>query len=597
MGDVVMVFVPPAENPVRDREYNLARRLAHLFRLAQSKKKSRYDTWDRNYRILHNRITSPSAGNNWMPSPRDSEIYPILSSLVAWMVDQETNIDFAPVMDPHSTHADIITNLAQDLGDVVNSNWRIQHFDSQIKLMLWDAFLYSFGILKSVWDNDLDDGYGNASMLRIDPYRFFPDPNATSLADSEYMIEVSKMSADELERKFPDTAHKVLGEPSSVTTLEERPDVSDSTSQIAKTNPGNLGGANSTWSNPNSSGPSDLDTGTYIVYEFWLKENMDWTEEEDGELVKGVKSTWRVVVTCNDEILMDELAEDLFPHASHPYSRFVFDDVGDFYGISLVDHLAYPQMYINRLLTAAQFNTELTGNPIFMEGANSGLGRVSVINRPGQRLRLRGSTAMQNKPEWLTPPTMPAMVMDLVNFWISRLENTSGLSAIVKGATPMAQSRNSQGVMTSIQEAAFVRIRSALRNLEFTIEETAAKLADLIIDNYTEPRRMAILGEDGKKSAILLAARHFNVQEPGSPDSVPLKYVVVVDAGSATPTSRQSRIEESDRLFAMGAVDDQYVMEAHRVRNIPAILDRKYKKQQQGLFNPPGARQRSQRKS
>ena len=74
-------------------------------------------------------------------------------------------------------------------------------------------------------------------------------------------------------------------------------------------------------------------------------------------------------------------------------------------------------------------NAELIGNPIFVESANSGTSRVPIINKPGTRLTISGVQAMNNKPDWLTPPSMPPLIMDLVEFWIRRI-------AVIRGRSP-----------------------------------------------------------------------------------------------------------------------------------------------------------------
>jgi len=199
---------------------------------------------------------------------------------------------------------------------------------------------------------------------------------------------------------------------------------------------------------------------------------------------------------------------------------------------------------------------------------------------------------MNNKPEWLTPPSMPDSVRALVEFWIGRIENTSGLSAMQKGATP--NQRNAAEVITNVQEAAFVRIRAALHNLETTLRACSTKLGDLVVDNYTEPRIMAIVGQDGQQTSLALAARHFYT--PSSKGATPLKFVLQVEAGATTPTSRAARVAESEKLLALGAVDDQYVLETHRIRNAKTILERLYEKRQKGLVGAgPGQRQRAGR--
>lgn len=591
-------------SPGKREDLQTVNDLRQLYLIARDEKRNRYDTWMRNYRLLNNRVGGTV--QNWMPAPRDSEIYPGLSSLVAWMTDQEVSVDLIPSSDPNSQLYDYVSKIADDLNDVFSTNWLVESYDAQIKLALWDAVLYGTGIIKNIWDNALSGGYGNAVMRRTDPWAFYIDPNATCVADAEYMVEVRKVSADELQRRFPDTYKAVVEDSSSSTDgYDERPKIYGSQERRVMTNPGQIP-TSGQW--PGSAprvgtfGGRSRDKRLYqplpgfILYEFWLKTNDEYEEswpnlpspEDDEERPEyadnRVKPCWRFVAMCNSRILLDVPVSDMWSHGLPPYEDFRFDDIGEFYGIALVDHLAHPQIYINRLLTALQHNAELTGNPIFIEPANSGLNRVNIINRPGQRLTVSGPQAMQNRPDWLTPPPMPQQVMDLLNFWISRIENTMSLSALQKGITPTQ--RNAEGALNMVQEAAFVRVRSALSNLQDCLQRSSAKLCDLIVDNYTQPRVTAIIGEDGEMMSKALAGQHFYV--PSRKGSVPLKYVIRIEAGSGGPTSRSARIAEADRLFGMGAVDDQYVLAKHRVRQPKAILSRLYDKRQKGLIGVPG---------
>lgn len=590
--------MPPRDRNTSREDLTVINQLRQLFLAARDEKRSRYDTWMRNYRLVNNRLGGAGAQSNWMPAPRDSEIYPGLSSLVAWMTDQETSIDLIPAADPNSQLYGYIARIADDLNEVISSTWSVESYDMQIKLALWDALQYGVGIFKTIWDNKLSYGYGNAVIRRVDPWSFYVDPNATSLDDSEYMIEVRRCSMDELQRRFPDTWEKISGTGGPMEQYDERPSLYGDGGKRPRTNPGTIP-LSGEW--PGSAPGIGMFGGKtaerqlynplpgYVLYEYWLRVNSEYQEEwpkfedEPDYSDNRVRDEWRVVCMCNNQILLDAPASDLWSHGQHPYERTTFDDVGEFYGIALVDHLAYPQIYINRLLTALQHNAELTGNPIFIEPANSGLNRVSIINRPGQRLTVAGPGAMQNRPDWLTPPAMPQQVIELVQFWISRIENTLSLSALQKGITPTQ--RNAEGALNMVQEAAFVRVRSALSNLQAALQRCTVKIADLIVDNYTEPRVVAIVGEDGKMLAKALSGRHFYV--PGVNGSAPLQYVIRIEAGANSPTSRNARIAEADKLFGMGAVDDLYLLQKHRVRSPNEVLDRLYKKREQGVVGSP----------
>jgi hypothetical protein len=277
-------------------------------------------------------------------------------------------------------------------------------------------------------------------------------------------------------------------------------------------------------------------------------------------------SEWRVIITTGSHVLVNERAIDMWQHGNHPYVRYVNHDLGDMWGIALVDHLADPQMAINRLLAALQQHAELVSNPIFMEDSRSGIPRTKIVNRPGQRI----TKGAGSEAGWLVPPQMPNDVQELIQFYISEMERISGLSGVVRGFSPTG--RNSQGVIDSVSESAFVRIRLALRNLERSLSKAGSLLANLVVENYSLPRVMSIVGPDGERSMLALRARHFFV--PNDEGADPMRFSLYVRAGSAMPISRAARIAEAETLFAMGALDAQAVLEAHDYPNREQILQR-----------------------
>lgn len=575
------------ERRVNDIEQ--VQRLRQMFMAARDAKRGHYDSWTRNYRIVKNAMSNQNYAS-WMPQPRDSEIYPVISNLVATMTDQQPDLGFIASSDPNSQYHSYITQIATDLNNVMATNWVMEEYGEQAKLMLWDTFMFGLGIIKSVWDNSAGGGAGNAVMKRVDPWAFYPDPNATSFANMEYCVEVRRYSFDQIERMYPDTAHLLRMDGSSPDALDERPKIDANSGQ----NPrlpilGALPHGTATWSRGRASDHSHTIFPSYVVYEYWMREN---TRQDDPNLPEGnekyARGQWRCIVVCNSSILFDELAEDLWDHGLHPYEDYRFDDIGEMYGISLVDHLAFPQIYINRLLTALQQNAELVGNPIFLEPTNSGLSRVGIINRPGQRLPVSSvSGAANNLPRWLTPPSMPSSVMELVNFWISRIENTAGINDIQKGKLPTQ--RNAASTVNAAAEGAAVRVRAALSNLTTTYRRSFLKLSSLVCENYDDARVMAILGEDGKTSSLYLHAHHF--YDPENKYDTPLRFILRIEAGASRATSRMARVQGAEHLAALGLVDDQYVLEEHGVKDAKKILERLYFKRQNGLMGGGGKRQ------
>ncbi|MGI0133621.1 MAG: portal protein [Candidatus Micrarchaeaceae archaeon] len=587
-----------------------------LYTESKSIKRRFYEDWRRNYLLVNNRMWS-DLRSNWMPSPTDPEILPILSQVIGYMTDQQIVPVLSPQADPNSPFSDQVISITDDLTTLLSSNFHTLRWGQKIKLSLWDAILYGSGILKTYWNHSLYKGMGDADVYRVDPWDFYPDPNSHSEHDAEYFIETKRMTIEEIERRFPDTSRSMLKRlrEGADEYSDERPRPTNSVRR-PMAQPGALPGGSGVYGLPGQSRLSEVQTMGIQVYECWLRQNHRTVEPitPNPNLPKSkqpssqeiVYDEWRVVIYAGSTVLMDELASDLYDESKHPYTRFVFEDIGEFWGMPLCSHLAPAQIAINRLLASLQSNAELVGNPIFMEPKNSGINRTQIVNRPGSRLRIDNTASGTNTPQWLTPPSMPDSVSNLVQFWIGRMENISGISGVTKGQTP-ASGRHAQSTVQSAQESSFVRIRSALQNLEISLEDSFTLLASLIANNYTEPRIVAIVGQDGQRDAALLRSRHFHypILKKGRVVQQPLSFTIAVDAGADTPTSRQARISEADTLFAMGAIDQQAVLEVHRYPHwqiIKARMEQAAKAQQEQLLEdasmgikPPAARVRAKR--
>lgn len=574
------------ETPPSVDDFELTNNLDQLYNMAKDKKQMYQSTWRRNYLLLTSRQNQASGTQPWSANVTDSEIFPIISSRIAWITDQKLQFDVAPAATPGSAFADHMNTLGTHLEQILDTNWQVQGWDAEVLLAIWDSALFGAGILKAVWDSGVDSGLGNAAMKRVDVWKFYPDPNATSMADADYFFEVRRMSYAEIERKFPSSSKDLIDEAvmhgDGADPSMTRPDYAP-TSDYPMANPGNLPGSPSTvYGLPGQSrrtaADASLQNGVYVK-ECWIRENVretrPTTDVSHGDEEEIVYDQWRVVVYTGHTVLLDELAVNLWEHDRHPYERFVDEELGEFWPTPIVSHLAPCQIAIDRLLSSVQGNAELIGNPVFMDIAGSGLDRTQMMNRPGMRVSQTASSAQAGQgPHWMQPPELPAFVMNTIQFWISRMENISGLSGPQKGQP--ASGRPAQQTVQATQEAGFVRIRSSLRNLERTLGKIGQLCANLIVQNYDAPRIVAIVGDDGIDTAIRLAAQHFYMPKKvdGKVIAEPLRFSLVVKAGSSAPTSRQARIAEADALFAMHAIDSQAVLQAHAWPNWQQVVQR-----------------------
>ena len=551
-------------------------RLNEMFGQAVQARKKRTDQWRRNYMLAMNRWGKTE------DNPRDSEIFPIMRSRVGWMTDQEINFSLNPSTDPFSPYAQMENKLCEHLETVLRTNFKVGNWISDIVMAIWDAGLYGAGIMKAVWDSGLDGGIGNVDLQRVDPWTFYPDPNATSFDDANWFFVKHRWSYEEIERRFPNVSRATLEAASQSPDRNEegkRPMTENWPKYSSFGVPTNLGQGPVAFGAPGQ-GTGNRKYNDYNapnVYECWIKENVEEDRESSDPLnpspEKVIYNEWRVVFYTGDIILLDETAKDLWDQDMHPYVRYVDDEMGEFWSTPIVSHLAPCQLALNGILTMLMGNINLISNPVFMDVEGSGINRTPIVNKPGQRLTLKAASAGNSqaaKPAWLVPPSMPNMVMDAVKFWIDRMENISGLQGTSKGQQP--NQRQAQSTIQATQEAGFVSIRSSIRNLEGALSQLGQILTNLIIVNYDTHRVVAIVGEEGEQTSMKLAANHF--MRPTKDGLAPLKFQLVVDAGSSKPTSRGARIQEIDALKAMGVVDNTTVLQAHGIPHSEQIQQR-----------------------
>ena len=566
-------------------EMALVQHVRELFLRARDMRRPMVEQWKRNYKTLYKHQWSASRVD-WLPRPEVPEVFPILDAIVSWMTDQEPTFDVAPSVSPMSPWYAEMDQLALDLKTTVRATWQVDKFSPEIEKIVWDAFTYNIGYLKTTWDGSAFRGFGNAVMRRVDPFAMYPDPDATSMESMNFLIEARTISRQEMERRFPGSIARTA-DGAWAESIDAQPTAIDQygNGQTARANPAAISPVTSP--NYGLPGQSDRvgvsDDPGVTLFEAWLRTPF---HHDDGR----VYDSWRCVVIAGNRVLMDEMAENLASHGQHPYDRYVCIETGEWYGVALVELLAPMQNSINRNLAAIEHNIWLHGNPILKEDIRAGLSRTQVTNKPGQRLTVNAG----GQVDWLSPPQIhPQMSTDLIRFYISEMERVSGLSAVVRGASPTG--RNAAGVIDAVQEAAFVRIRKSLRNLSFTIASSGEKLASMIVEFYDAPRIVALVGPSGEKSSLTLRSQHFYL--PSEEGRVPMRFQLLIDAGEATSQSRGSRIAEADALYAMGAIDEEALLEIHSFPGWQKVVQRvrEMKAQQGSLGAPPTQRAAARR--
>lgn len=566
------------------QEDTIAALVRELFYRAREARRPLFQQWKRNYKVLNMRDYKMGA-NPWDEEPAVSNVWPVVASATAWMTDQRPTLETAPSAEPFSPYWDYYQRLSQDMNVVLNSVFQNYALDAEINKFLWDIYTYGIGYFKTQWEAPLADGLGDTVFRRVDPATIYPDPHARSMAELTYIIEAKTMTISDADRAWPGAARKLQAE--FLEEVDESPHKLDQSVQPNQPRAaiGALSATGYTTNNVSSVGSNPTqhagrltDMPVVTVLEAYVRGYL--IEESDDEGVSKVTDQWRCIVTCGNQILMDSPCDEINAFNNHPYDRGVLFDTGEWYGPCIVELLAPIQRLINWLLGAINRNIYLMGNPVLVEDMRSASRNKRFTNKPGQRLE-----GTLNAIGWLSPPQIhPQMSVDLVRYYESKIETISGLSAMVRGFSPTG--RNAQGVLDSVQDAAFVRVRASLRELERSLRGVGSKMCATIAEFYTEPRLMSIIGDDGQRTYRNLRARHFYAIDADNPDNrIPLRFSLIADAGSQLPTSKQARAAEAKHLFQLGAIDVYELLKAMQWPNYALVAQRVMQQQAMAAAN------------
>jgi hypothetical protein len=564
-----------------DREREIVGFVRDLFYRARDARRPMLGNWRTWYRALNNRTGSDEVAQMW----------PIIASMVAWMTDQRPLAQTLAAGQPFSPHNDMFDALSKDMNSVLEMQHSSYDEDVELTRCLWDVATYGIGWTKTLWDATLADGLGDTTYRRRDPFTIYPDPYARSPKDMNHIIEASIMTLSDLERAWPGARKLLAG--SWYEDIDESPHVLDGNLDQnapravlkAPAAGGSMQFQNS--SRLGASDPQNRDEPVVTVLECWVRETT--TKRTDDPNVVQVIEEWRCYVVCGNRLIFSGLASDVSGHREHPYDRVVLFDTGEMYGPSLVHFMMGPQRSINRIIQAIERNAELHGNPIMAEAPRAQSRHQRKSNQPGQILKAR-----PDEVGWIQPPQMhPQMSVSLIQYFESKLESISGMTAIVRGF--MGNGRNAQGVMDSVQDAAFVRIRATLREIERQLRGITRKKVATIAEFWTEPRFVALLGEDGQTLRQAFASRHFYAPPDETGKRVPLRFSIMADAGSQLMTSKQAKAQTAMTLYTLGAIDIYELLKALGWNNYAVVAKRVMEQQamQGTLGAAPGKRERA----
>jgi len=422
-----------------------------------------------------------------------------------------------------------ISKMVDRVNDVLDFVWEDTHMQNKLAQVILLTFLYGTGFLKLRWNpnNISTTGIGRIEVEVVPPRYVYPDPYASSVRDSQYIIEKKPVPLSWIYENFPDRYEEVID------TLVE---------------------AEAELDNKGSSGPSTPsdDMGQSVdILECWYRDG-PVIEEGETEPETSYRNGRYSLITNDGEVVLDDKEN---PYTMFPYVRFVeLPRPGEFWGDATIWRAFSIQDTINTLLRTIIDNGLWLAHGMWVADTTSGL-TEDMFNGYGPRTVLMknpGSEVYRDSGE-----SVPQGIFQTLEQQNIAMDRVLGLPDVLRGIVP---SRQPVGTTSMQKEAGDVRTRERARR----VEEALVDFGDLtldIIEQFWEDTRTI----QSNESTAGLDMFMFSKQ-----DLEDWKFSLKVVPGSTTPRNTREQLDDviNMRMSAGIPISDEFIA---RMSMIPGL--------------------------
>lgn len=464
-------------------------------------------------------------------------IFSTLEGILPIMADEEAVFEVLPRNENGVESADVLNKCMEYEFDRENMRTKIIR-GLRTCLQLGTAVFFL------PWDGSSGDD-GNVKCMLVNPFNIFPDPNATSVEDAEYIIYATYKHVNQLKKLFPDKKEDIVGG-----DIKHR----------------ELAG------NQNVSATTDTQV---LVLEVWCRDYtyIDVEEEVGGQIVKKKKRQFpngRVMTIAPElGVLLDD-KQNPYKDGKFPFVLLKDHDISfEFWGKGEIEQLMSPQKYINELSNQIIDNAKTTANMPWIIDKNAGIGVGKVTNRPGIIIRKNPGSEVRRD----APPPMPGYVSQQVEQMKLDIETISGVHDVTQGRRPSGiQAGNA---IMALQEAGQARIRVKIKLLEESLSELARMWYSRMKQFWVMDRYVRIADQEGNFEFLTVNKKNFEHE-----------FDIKIKSGSTMQKNKASMLDLYIRLAQTMAEDGLPMIDRESVLEYTPIPNkREVLKKFEGLKN------------
>lgn len=514
-------------------EKQVAGEVEQKFSDAKSFKQPTYEKWKRFidlYQGKHWKKNIPG----WKSKTVENLCFSLVEAMLPLMTDRQPEIIILP-----TEESDV--ELSNELNQVLQFIWTKDGIQEKLTKVLRDKLILGTGVLKVRWDPDKDRGLGDITVDVIDPFDFFPDPNATTPEEMEWCIFRTRMSLAKIKRLYG----KTVPSDNQYFNSDDSRGINNENRKV-----------------------SGSDLATVLEY---------WSFDENGKA--------KVTMVSNGIVLEDKPT----PYELDNKFPFILDFDhqlnGLFWGIGEFEQLEPLQLEVNKIRAIIMDNMIANNNAVWIVDKNAGIKTGGIKNEPGTIIEKNPGGDVRRE----SPPPLPNYIQHQLELTRKAMEEVSGVQDVSKGV--ISGSVSAASAIQILTENSQTRVRAKLRNTEYAISKLGEWVISMIAQFYTEVRTVRITGKDSKFQFQTFDASKMRQPDPSIVDqatgqvmpehlgedgrpSIELvsQFDIKVSAGSSMLLNKSAKYQQALELFKTGAMDIETLLNTAEIGDTKDIV-------------------------
>lgn len=401
------------------------------------------------------------------------------------------------------------------------------------------------GVYGIFWDSSKYFGMGDISIEKINPLNLFFEPEVENIQQSREVFLLKEISRDILQQKYPVLKDKTLSSGENVTKYQNDDSVDENDKVVVYD-----------WYYKKWEG--DICRLHYCKF---VGETVIYASEDDT-----ARASVPVIDPVTNTSVRDEFGNELteevgksraetgwYEHGLFPFVLDVMFPVeASPFGYGYTDLFKGTQEDIDLLNHSIVRNALLCSRARVFAKENGGVNIDDYTDLSKDVVTYEG---MPDDIIPITPPQMPAMVVEIMNNKIEELKEVSGNRDVNNGSTSSGVTAAS--AIAALQEHAGKTSRDNLQNTYEAFKDITYQVIELIRQFYDTQRQFRIVGENGKEEYAVFSNANIKPQQLPSEFGIEYGYRVpqfdiVVSASKATAYSKLSQNEFALQMYQAG---------------------------------------------